>query len=290
MSYADLYLGNGPLIAGAGEAEPAAYVFGIPFDSTHSYRPGCRFGPDRIRETFNNIEVFHPDVSVDLENAGIRDLGNAAHTSSASEMLNMTRRVTGELAGRGVPIFILGGEHLLTYGAYSVFPRDVGYVVFDAHYDLRDEYGNMRLSHASYLRRLVEERGSDGILHVGARAYAGEELGFLNEHKIRTISDAQIRAGDGPGLVRDHASAFERIYASFDLDVLDPAFAPGVGNPEAEGITARELFAMIRELACVQVVCSDIVEFNPQYDNGAAAAAAAKILSVMMAMGASGSR
>ena len=287
MSYADLYLGNGPLITGSGPegVKPAACVFGIPFDSTHSYRPGCRFGPDKIRETFNNIEIFHPNLSVDLEQVHIQDLGNMAHTSSAPEILNMTRRVTDELVKSGVPIFILGGEHLLTYGSYMALPKDVGYIVFDAHYDLRNEFGGMRLSHASYLRRIIEEKGADSILHVGARAYVGEELEFLNEHKIKTISDAQIRAGEGPKLLQDHVSSFESIYVSFDLDVLDPAFAPGVGNPEAEGITTRELFAMIHRLSDVRVVCSDIVELNPYHDNGATATVAAKILSVMVAMG-----
>ncbi len=286
MSFIDLYLNRNPLISAPGDgSEPVATVFGIPFDSTHSYKPGCRFGPDAIREAFNNIEIFHPDLQVDLESAGIEDLGNTTHTVAASEMINMARKVTGELVGRGRQLLILGGEHSITYGTYTGFPRETGYIVFDAHYDLRDQYAGTKLSHASYLRRIVEERGADSIVHVGARAFVKEELAFLTEHRIRTITDRDIRGGSGPRLVRDAVSVFDETYASFDLDVLDPAFAPGVGNPEAEGITSRELLDMVRSMDGTMLTGVDIVELNPQNDTGATAAMAAKIASTVIAMG-----
>lgn len=186
MSYLDLYMNRNPLITASGEGESIANVFGIPFDSTHSYKPGCRFGPDVIRDAFNNIEIFHPDLGVDLETANIDDLGNTTHTVSPNEMIDMVRKVTTELVARKKQLFILGGEHSLTYGTYMSFPKETGYVVFDAHYDLRDEFADTKLSHAAYLRRIVEERGSENILHVGARAFVKEELEFLKEHNIKT--------------------------------------------------------------------------------------------------------
>ncbi|MGD8918571.1 MAG: arginase family protein, partial [Nitrosopumilaceae archaeon] len=192
MSFLDLYMNKNPLITASGEGEPIATVFGIPFDSTHSYKPGCRFGPDVIRDAFNNIEIFHPDLGIDLENANIEDLGNTTHTVVASEMLDMVRKITKELYEKNRQLFILGGEHLITYGTYMSFPKNTGYVVFDAHYDLRDEYADIKLSHASYLRRIVEERGADNILHVGARAFVKEEFAFLKEHHIKTITDKEI--------------------------------------------------------------------------------------------------
>jgi agmatinase len=164
------------------------------------------------------------------------------------------------------------------------FPKETGYVVFDAHYDLRDEYADIKLSHASYLRRIVEERGSDNILHVGARAFVKEELAFLKENNIKTISDKEIRQGKGPQILKDHISTFDKLYTSFDLDVLDPAFAPGVGNPEAVGISSRELFDMIYSLENKKVGGVDIVELNPTYDNGSTASLAAKIMSTLIAM------
>jgi len=284
MSFLELYMNNGPLITSSCDGEPVATVFGIPFDSTHSYKPGCRFGPDVIREAFNNIEIFQPELQVDLETANIEDLGNTKHTVVASEMLDMVRKITRELVEKNRQLFILGGEHLITYGTYLSFPKETGYVVFDAHYDLRDEYADIKLSHASYLRRIVEEKGPGNILHVGARAFVKEELEFLKENKIKTISDKEIRQGKSTQILKDHISSFDKIYTSFDLDVLDPAFAPGVGNPEALGITSRELFDMIYSLENKKVTGVDIVELNPTYDNGSTASLAAKIMSTLMAM------
>lgn len=285
MSFLDLYMNRNPFItASDGNESPIATVFGIPFDSTHSYKPGCRFGPDVIRDAFNNIEIFHPQLGVDLESANIEDLGNTTHTVSPSIMLDMVKKVTTELVARKRQLFILGGEHSITYGTYMSFPKNTGYVVFDAHYDLRDEYAGTKLSHAAYLRRIVEERGADNILHVGARAFVKEELEFLKENNIKTITDRQVREGQGPKLLNAFVSSFDSLYTSFDLDVLDPAFAPGVGNPEAAGITSRELFDLIYSLENSTVSGVDIVELNPQYDNGSTASIAAKIMSTLIAM------
>ncbi len=285
MSFLDLYLNRSPMITSSDEkAEPAAIVFGVPFDSTHSYKPGTRFGPDAIRDSFNNIEIFHPQFQVDLETVNIEDLGNTKHTVVAEEMLDMVKKITTELQQRNKQLIILGGEHLITLGSYMSFPKETGYIVFDAHYDLRDEYADIKLSHAAYLRRIVEQRGAENIIHVGARAFVKEELAFLTENKIKTISDKDIRDGNGPKLVKDAVSTFDKIYTSFDLDVLDPAFAPGVGNPESVGISSRELFDMIYSLDGTKVICFDIAELNPTHDNGATASLAAKIMSTMIAL------
>ena len=276
---------NSPLIINPNDdSEPVATIFGIPFDSTHSYKPGCRFGPDAIRDAFNNIEIFQPEFGVDLETVNISDLGNAKHTVVATEMLQMVENVTSELKKQNKQMIILGGEHLITLGSFTCFPKDTGYVVFDAHYDLRDQYADIKLSHAAYLRRIVEKRGSENIVHVGARAFVKEELVFLKEHNIATVSDKEIRNGNGTKLLKDITSTFDSLYLSIDLDVLDPAFAPGVGNPEAVGISSRELYDMITTLQNKKVVAADIVELNPTYDNGSTASMAAKMISTIIAM------
>ena len=276
---------NSPLIISPNEnSKPVATIFGVPFDSTHSYKPGCRFGPDAIRDAFNNIEIFQPEFGVDLEVEAISDLGNTKHTVVAAEMLQMVKNVTSELKKQDKQIIILGGEHLITLGSFTCFPKDTGYVVFDAHYDLRDQYADIKLSHAAYLRRIVEERGSENIVHVGARAFVKEELAFLKEHNIATVSDKEIRNGNGTKLLKDITSTFDRVYLSVDLDVLDPAFAPGVGNPEAVGISSRELYDMITTLQNKKIVAADVVELNPTYDNGSTAAMAAKMIAIIIAM------
>ena len=285
MSFSDLYLTNSPkLISPSDDTEPAAKLFGIPFDSTHSYKPGCRFGPDVIRDAFNNIEIFMPEFGVDLEQVNIQDLGNLEHTVVAQNMIDMVRKTTSELKNSSNQLIILGGEHSLTYGSYMSYPKDTGYVVFDAHYDLRDEYAGTKLSHAAYLRRIIEERGSENIIHVGARAYVKEELEFLTEHNVKTISDSDIRMGNGPKLLQNMTEKFENLYVSIDLDVLDPAFAPGVGNPEAIGITSRELYDMIVSLQDKKIKAADIVELNPTFDNGSTASLAARLMSIIISM------
>jgi len=285
MSFLDLHMTNSPLIINPDtDSDPVAVIFGVPFDSTHSYKPGCRFGPDSIRDAFNNIEIFQPEFGVDLETVNIRDLGNTKHTVVATEMLQMVENITTELRKQNKQVIILGGEHLITLGSFSCFPKNTGYVVFDAHYDLRDQYADIKLSHAAYLRRLVEKRGSENIVHVGARAFVKEELAFLTDNKIRTVSDKEIRDGNGTKLLKDITSTFDSIYLSIDLDVLDPAFAPGVGNPEAVGVSSRELYDLVTTLQNKKIEAADIVELNPTYDNGATASMAAKMISTIIAM------
>ena len=196
----------------------------------------------------------------------------------------MVENITSELKKQNKQMIILGGEHLVTLGSFSCFPKDIGYVVFDAHYDLRDQYADIKLSHAAYLRRLVEKRGSENIVHVGARAFVKEELAFLKEHNISTVSDKEIRDGNGTKSLKDITSTFDNLYLSIDLDVLDPAFAPGVGNPEAVGISSRELYDLVTTLRNKKIVAADIVELNPTYDNGATASMAAKMISTIIAM------
>ncbi len=285
MSFVDLYMNRNPLITSPNEeGDVSAIVYGIPFDSTHSFRPGTRFGPDAARLAFNNIEIFSNRFNVDLESVNVEDLGNTTHTVVATEMLDMVGKVTTELASRNKQLIILGGEHLITYGTYMSFPKNTGYIVFDAHYDLRDEYADIKLSHAAYLRRIIEKRGADNIVHVGARSFVKEELEFKTEHNVKTVTDKDIRNGNGPKLVKDALSTFDKVYLSIDLDVLDPAFAPGVGNPEAIGITSRELFDMIYAMENNTISCMDIVELCPPYDNGATASVAAKLMAEVIAM------
>jgi len=285
MSFLDLHMTKSPLIMNPNDnSEPSAVIFGVPFDSTHSYKPGCRFGPDVIRDAFNNIEIFQPEFGIDLEAVNINDLGNTKHTVVATEMLQMVENITTELKKQNRQMIILGGEHLITLGSFPCFPKDTGYVVFDAHYDLRDQYADIKLSHAAYLRRIVEKRGSENIVHVGARAFVKEELAFLNEYNISTVSDREIRNGNGPKLLKDITSTFDNLYLSIDLDVLDPAFAPGVGNPEAVGISSRELYDLVTTLQNKKIVAADVVELNPTYDNGATASISAKMISTIIAM------
>jgi agmatinase len=199
-------------------------------------------------------------------------------------MIQVVEKITSELKKQNKQLIILGGEHLITLASYLTFPKETGFVVFDAHYDLREQYADTKLSHAAYLRRIVEKRGAENIVHVGARAFVKEELAFLKENNIATISDKNIRNGDGIKQLKDTVSTFDSLYVSVDLDVLDPAFAPGVGNPEAVGISSRELYDLIISLQSKKIIAADIVELNPSFDNGSTASMAAKLISTIIAM------
>lgn len=282
MSYTKLYTHAPKLFAGDG-AEAGA-VLGIPYDSTHTYRPGCRFGPDYIRELYNNIEVFHPDLGVDLEDASVRDMGNLYVTVDPVTLIKMVRRVVAETIQDEVMPVLLGGEHLLTLGSYMAFESGTCLVVLDAHYDLRDQYADTKLNHATFLRRIVEERGSSDILHVGGRACAAEEMAFMHEAGIHTIPYDPTDVRQMTARIAEFVGSYDRTYLSLDMDVVDPAFCPGVGNPEGCGMTSHDMIKALLALSDANIVGADIVELNPTYDNGSGGALAARALSTILAM------
>ncbi|MCD6511264.1 MAG: agmatinase [Thaumarchaeota archaeon] len=282
MGYVDLYL-SGRRIS-LGEGEEVAKLIGVPFDSTSSYRPGSRFGPDAIREAFSHIEVYSPELSVDLERLRVDDLGNLKFTSNVEEMLDALGKVVSELVGEGSTVGILGGEHTLTLASFQAMPEDTALLVFDAHFDIREEYGGARVSHATFLRRLIEKIGSDRIMHLGGRAACREEWESLEELSLANVPSSTIMLGGAERLVKEFLSDKRRVYVSIDLDVLDPAYAPAVGNPEPLGLTTHQLIRLLHSIRGKEVVGFDICEYTPIYDNGATGVVAAKLLADMLSL------
>ncbi len=286
MSYIDLYL-SAPTASQQGkERDPSVYVFGVPFDATCSYRPGTRFGPNVIRHAFVNIEINSTRYNVELEHITIEDLGNIKITVNPEVMLDVVGKVTREVIAKNKQTVVLGGEHLLTLGTFMSMPEDTALVVFDAHYDLRDEYADMKLSHASFLRRIIEKRGAGDIVHVGARGFSAEEADYRKKMNVRSITTKELLNDNGVKLLRDAISSFENVYVSIDLDVVDPAFASGVGTPEALGITSHQLMELIYTLEEKKIKCFDVVELSPPYDNGATSSLAAKLMAEIICMSA----
>ena len=284
MSYTNLFLAA-PTVSQKGiNEDPDVRIFGIPFDATCSFRPGTRFGPDAIRQTFVNIEINSTRYNLKLEDLTIEDLGNVKFSVNASTMLDMAGKVMGEVIAKNKQTVILGGEHLLTYGTFMSLPHDVGLVVFDAHYDLRDELTDTKLSHGTFLRRVIEKRGNTNIVHVGARGFNTEEVNFRNKMNLKSISGKELVSGTGLKMFRDTLSSFDNVYVSIDLDVVDPAFAPGVGTPEALGITPQQLMDLIYAMEDKKIKYFDIVELSPPYDNGTTAALAAKLMAEIIIM------
>lgn len=284
MGYTDLYLKLPTASQHGKEKDPSVYVFGVPFDATCSYKPGTRFGPDAIRDAFVNIEINSTEYNVNLEDFTIEDVGNIKTTVNPAVMLDVVGKVSKELFDKGKQTVILGGEHLITYGTFMSTPPNTALIVFDAHYDLRDEYADMKMSHATFLRRLIEQRGAGNIIHVGARGFSAEEADFRDKMKIKTISGKELLDGDCGKRLKDMISVFNDAYLSIDLDVVDPAFAPGVGTPEALGITPHQLMNLVYALEGKRIKFFDIVELSPPYDNGSTVALAAKLMAEVICM------
>lgn len=258
-----------------GEAD--IILFGAPLDRTASYRGGSRFAPAAMREASHYLESYSVRTGLDWDDLKLVDVGdiNAADVEPAVEEI---RAVVGEIAAmRKLPV-MLGGEHTITLGALRAL-RPGAVVVFDAHLDLRDELFEERLCHATYLRRAHEEQGFK-LLVVAARAMSAEEIEYANEKGIIVVTAQDVkRFGVEPILemIRDTLEGVESIYMSVDMDAVDPAEAPAVGNPSPEGITVTQLLDLITGVVDKRLVGFDLNEVSPSYDSGLTAIQAAYI-------------
>jgi len=264
------YFYKGPSFIGSEKSfEEATYIaFGVPFDATASYRPGSRFAPTFLRIMSENLEV--PEERL----IKLADLGDLPLTNSVEVMLRRVEAVVEKITTKGKVPVILGGEHTLTLAAASKIPKDAILIIFDAHLDLRDEYMDTRVNHTTWLRRLVEKRKFPEIVIIGARAYTREELKCAEENETKIITSLEINENfrECREKVSKIVSGFDKTYISIDIDVLDPAYAPGVGNPEPGGITPIHLFQLIRIVSGKELAGVDVVEVNPLFDSGESAA------------------
>ena len=256
-------------------------VLGIPYDHTSTFRSGSRFAPRAIRDASLNIETYSIRTGVDIENVPIHDAGDLHIVDDPEETLDRLSRVIGDiLSVRKVPVCI-GGEHTISLGVVRSLPKSTCVVSLDAHGDLRDEYGGGKFSHATVLRRISEIVGTDGVLVCGVRAICKEEAEFMQKNKIQKMSPWEIRER-GLSRATERMKAFTRsfahVYLTIDSDALDPAYAPGVSNPEFDGLTPDELLSLASAVVDDRFAGFDLVEVCPNYDTGATAVAAARII------------
>lgn len=262
-------------------AESRFIVVGVPYDHTSTYRAGSRFAPRAIREASQNIETYSLRTGIDIENVPIHDAGDLHVVDNVSETLDRLSKVAKDLVSSGKVPVCIGGEHTITLGPVRSLPSGVGVVSFDAHGDLRDEYGGGKLSHATVLRRITEVVGTNAVLVCGVRALCREEVDFIQQQNIQTMTPWEIRES---GLkktverVEAFTHKFHHIYLTIDTDVLDPGFAPGVANPEFDGLTPEELVVLATAVAGDKMIGFDLVEVCPNYDTGATAVAAARLI------------
>ncbi len=261
--------------------ESRMVIFGAPFDSTTSYRPGTRFASPAMRNESFGIETYSPRQDKDLLDVKIYDGGDLelCFGSPESALHDIECMEKDLLDGGKLPVMI-GGEHLVTLGAVRAAVRkypDLHIVHFDAHADLRDDYLGQKLSHACVMRRCHELIGDGKIFQFGIRSGDREEFRWGKEHvetnkfDFSGINELARKIGDSP------------VYFTLDLDVLDPSCFCGTGTPEAGGVSYNQLIGAIEEVSKLNVVALDVNELSPMLDqSGASTALACKLLREIM--------
>jgi arginase len=251
-------------------------IFGVPFDEKSCYMKGASKGPQAIRAASTG-ETRNPwtESGVDLqEETNIVDLGDIDVTGSFLEVFSKTEKKVREILKKGAVPVVMGGDHSLTYPIVKAFahtysPLDI--LHFDAHPDLYDELYGDRYSHACPFARIIEEGHVANLVQVGIRAATGQHREMARKHGIRMIEMKDI----GQAMALEF---FNPLYISFDMDALDPAFAPGVSHHEAGGLSTRQALNVLHALKGT-IVGLDVVELNADRDTtGITAAAAVKII------------
>lgn len=257
-------------------------IFGAPFDSTTSYRPGTRFGPSAIRHESFGLETYSPYQDKDLEDHAIMDSGDLelCFGSSDQALKDIQGRAEQILQDGKIPL-LLGGEHLVTLGsvraAVQKYP-DLHIIHFDAHTDLREDYLGAKLSHACVIRRCHDILGDGRIHQFGIRS------GERSEWKFARAGHTDLHPFNLNGL-EETVKALQSapIYFTIDLDVLDPSCFPGTGTPEAGGVDFMQLLEAIRTVCSENVVAADVNELCPILDQtGASTAIAGKVVRELM--------
>lgn len=255
-------------------------ILGVPIDDTSTYRPGSRFGPSAIREASQNLESYSLRTRRDVDDLKVFDAGDLILNGTVEENLDRLQLVIGEILASGKVPMSLGGEHTITYGCVKPL-KDAAVLSFDAHLDMRDEYLGRRLSHATFMRRIAESIGSERIMEIGIRAICNEEIEFTEKWKVEYITSLDVMKDDRHRLIKrihDFLSKFKAFYLTVDVDVLDPAYAPAVGNPVPEGLSPTILLDLIESTCEYNLIGFDIVEVSPHYDFGITALQAAHIV------------
>lgn len=255
----------------------AAALFGAPLDLTETFRSGTHGGPAAVRYVSDALETYSPMLDRDLEDARLLDLGDlelqGLGMEACLEQIAGAMAHAATVARMGV---MIGGEHTGSLGGYRGIKRvypDAALVQLDAHLDIRASYDGEALTHASWVYHAGEEFGFSDVVQLGLRSGAREEWKRARERTAWSSTDLQM-----PPRVRARLEG-RPIYLSVDIDVLDPAYAPGTGTPEPGGVTFRDLAACLYGMAGLRVVALDVMEVSPNLDAAdITAAAGAKLI------------
>ena len=253
-------------------------IVGVPFDTGVSYRPGARFGPNHVRESSRLLRPFNPAANVSpFATQQVVDAGDiAANPFDIEEAISSIHKSYDQLLERAKRIVTIGGDHTITLPILRSLKAKHGpisVVHFDAHLDTWGSYFGADYTHGTTFRRASEEGLLDpeGCMHIGIRGplYAAKDLTDDKALGFQIFSSIEFQdLGVAAAIEKMKARVGKRpMYISIDIDVLDPAHAPGTGTPEAGGLTSRELLSLLRGTAGMNVVGADIVEVAPAYDH-----------------------
>jgi agmatinase len=253
-------------------------VLGVPFDSGTSYRPGARFGPAAVREASRLLRPYHPGLDVTpFETVQVADAGDiAANPFDIQEAISAVEEGADRLLDTGARLVTIGGDHTIALPLLRAVARRHGPVAllhFDAHLDTWDTYFGAAYTHGTPFRRAVEDGALDtsALCHVGIRGPLYGRGDLTDDARmgfgIVTAADVLRRGVDEVAQGLRERIGDRPLYVSVDIDVLDPAHAPGTGTPEAGGLTSRELLEILRGLAGARLVSADVVEVAPAYDH-----------------------
>ncbi len=272
-------------------------VLGVPFDAGVSYRPGARFGPAHVRQSSRLLRPYNPALQVaPFAGHQVSDAGDlTVNPYSIAEAITQIEQGAAEVVDAGARLVTIGGDHTIVLPLLRVMHSQHGPVAvlhFDAHLDTWDTYFGEPYTHGTPFRRASEEGLIDlrHSMHVGIRGplYAGSDLADSERLGFISLHCSEIDELDVTGVVERMLARLgdAAVYVSVDIDVLDPAHAPGTGTPEAGGMTSRELLGVLRGLAGLRVVGADVVEVAPAYDHAeitgiAAAHVAYELISVL---------
>ncbi|SHE85572.1 agmatinase [Seinonella peptonophila] len=268
MRFDEAYSGNVFIGSSHDFTTSRVVLYGMPMDWTASFRPGSRLGPARIREASLVHEEYSHYLRRDLSEIQYFDAGDIplAFGNPQRSLEQISVFVQQLLSYEKIP-FGIGGEHLVTWPIvkeiYTKYP-DLVVLHFDAHADLREDYEGEVYSHATPMRKIAERIGGENLYQFGIRSMTREEATYAEEAGIHFYPFAVIEP-----LKQIIPTIKDRpVYVSIDIDVLDPAFAPGTGTPDSGGITSQEMFTVIHTLAAaeLQIVGADLVEVAPAYD------------------------
>jgi len=268
MRFDDAYSGNVFIKSHPNYDESQAVIYGMPMDWTVSYRPGSRFGPQRIREASIGLEEYSPYLDRDLEDVKYFDAGDIPlpFGNPQKSIDEIEAYVTKLLADGKIPVG-MGGEHLVSWPVMKAVAKkhpDLAIIHMDAHTDLRESYEGEALSHSTPIRKIAEHIGPKNVYSFGIRSGMKEEFVWAQENGMH-LSKFEVLE---PLKEILPTLAGRPVYVTIDIDVLDPAHAPGTGTVDCGGITTRELLASIHAIADsnVNVVGFDLVEVAPVYD------------------------